>query len=337
MSETAADSPDVIDLQVLCLNGEGCTLKVRGSSLGWEVCQMISRKLPPKKGGKLTLQNHDAQLFFDQTLRQQGILGKAATLSCTYVPTNLYVAWHSTQEDISEVDFSIEGVTRIEGITVSCLHLLPRSIETLSFGHRFNLRLAETSLPNSLRSLTVDDAFDQSLEQVKLPHSLQSLKFGHWFNQSMQRVTLPSSLESLTFGHSFNQSMERVTLPSSLESLTFGHSFNQSMEEVPLPNNLQTLTFDHNFNWSLEQLMLPSSLKVLEFGAYFNQSLKRMTLPDNLRSLTFGHDFNQNMAWVSLPSSLQHFWLNVQPKPRSSGPAKQSSDTRIWPKFYPEP
>jgi hypothetical protein len=45
---------DVIDLQVLCLNGEGYALKVSGSCMGWEVCRMVSKELPPRKGGKLT-------------------------------------------------------------------------------------------------------------------------------------------------------------------------------------------------------------------------------------------------------------------------------------------
>ena len=84
---------DVVDLQVLCLNGEGCTLKVSGSSVGWEVRRMVSNELPPRKGGKLTLQNNNSQLVLNQTLRQQGIEGNTATLSCTYVPTD-YMQLH---------------------------------------------------------------------------------------------------------------------------------------------------------------------------------------------------------------------------------------------------
>ena len=83
---------DVIDLQVLCLNGEGYALKVSGSCMGWEVCRMVSKHLPPRKGRKITLHHGDWELLLNQTLRQQGIVGKAVTLSCTYIPMDLYAA-----------------------------------------------------------------------------------------------------------------------------------------------------------------------------------------------------------------------------------------------------
>ena len=110
---------DVIDLQVLCLNGEGYALKVSGSCMGWEVCRMVSKHLPPRKGGKITLHHGDWELLLNQTLQQQGVLGKPATLSCTYVPTDLYGAWRSIQDEafrILDTNFSLEGVTLIGGI-----------------------------------------------------------------------------------------------------------------------------------------------------------------------------------------------------------------------------
>jgi len=46
---------DAVDLQVLCLNGAGCRLECSALSMGWEVCRMVSKQLPPKKGGKLSI------------------------------------------------------------------------------------------------------------------------------------------------------------------------------------------------------------------------------------------------------------------------------------------
>eukprot|EP00435_Cladocopium_sp_Y103_P010459 s539_g2.t1 len=189
------------------------------------------------------------------------------------------------------------------------------TIQTLTFGHKFNQSLERVTLPSSLQTLTFGHKFIQSLERVTMPSSLQILTFGIGFNQSLEgvilpsRVILPSSLQTLTFGHKFNQSLERVTLPSSLQTLTFGHEFNQSLERVTLPSSLQTLTFGHKFNQSLERVTLPSSLQTLTFGHKFNQSLERVTLPSSLQTLTFGHKFSQSLERVILPSSLQTLTL----------------------------
>jgi len=82
-----------IDLHVQCLNGEGCILKLNASVLGREVYQMVSKKLGPKKAAKPALHHLDSLLMLCQTLEEQGIRGKTAILTCTYVPTDLYAAW----------------------------------------------------------------------------------------------------------------------------------------------------------------------------------------------------------------------------------------------------
>eukprot|EP00435_Cladocopium_sp_Y103_P050236 s19_g15.t1 len=312
---------DVIDIQVLCLNGEGCMLKLSPSHMGWEVYQMISKHLPPKKGAKPTLHHLDSQLVLHQTLQEQGIVGKVVTLSCTYVPTDLYAAWCTIQgSSLHGEHVALEGVVRIKGVTrAKCLQFLPQSLQHLTFGGRFNQSLEQVTLPSTLQSLTFGYRFNQSLEQVTLPSTLQSLTFGYRFNQSLEQVTLPSTLQSLTLSYRFNQSLEQVTLPSNLQSLTFGHDFNQSLEQsltfgyrfnqsleqVTLPSNLQSLTFGYRFNQSLEQVTLPSNLQSLTFGYRFNQSLEQVTLPSNLQSLTFGDPFNQSLEQVTLPSNLQ--------------------------------
>jgi hypothetical protein len=222
---------DSIDISVRCLNGEGCVLKLFGSCTGQEVYRMASKELPAKKGGKLTLHHIDSPLILHKALHEQGILGKAATLSCTYIPTDLHAAW-CTVEGLpdSEGEIALEGLTRIAGATTTeYLNYLPKSLEHLTFDRHFNQSLDRVTLPSSLQSLTFGSMFNLSLEQVTLPSSLQSLTFGSNFNHSLDRVTLPSSLKSLTFGSMFNQSLDEVTLPSSLQSLTFGSMFNQSL------------------------------------------------------------------------------------------------------------
>ena len=215
---------DLIDLFVQCLNGEGCMLTLSASCTGWEVYRMVSQQLPQKKGAQLTLHHLDLPLILHKELQAQGIMGKAATLSCTIVPTDLYAAWCTVQGlPVSQGELALAGVTRIQGSNLTkYLHHLPESLEHLTFGSEFNHSLEGVTLPSSLQSLTFGIAFNQSLEGVTLPSSLQSLTFGRAFNQSLEGVTLPSSLQSLTFGHRFNQSLEGVTLPSSLKGFSHG-------------------------------------------------------------------------------------------------------------------
>ena len=288
---------DFIDLSVQGVNGEGCKLKLSGSCTGWEVYRMVSKQFPRKRGAHLTLHYFDSPLILHKELQAQGIVVKAATLSCTYVPTDLYAAWCTVQGlPVSHRELALQGVTPIAGATTpEYLHHLPESLEHLTFGCAFDQSLKGVTLPNSLRTLTFGHSFDQSLDRVTLPSSLQTLTFGSLFNQSLDRVTLPSSLQTLTFGERFNRSLDRVILPSSLQTLTFGDSFDQSLEGVTLPSSLQTLTFGERFNRSLDRVILPSSLQTLTFGDSFDQSLEQVTLPGSRQTLTFGTWFNQSL------------------------------------------
>ena len=171
---------DLIDLDVVCLSGEGCVLRVSSSSLGREVRQMVSERLEPKKGARPELHHLAAPLVLHQTLQEQGIEG-AATLSCTYVTTDLYTAWSFLRGQgfsVSEGDAALEGVTHIAGVfSLECMHRLPRSLESLTLG-RFNQGLERVSLPSNLQSLTFGDTFNKSLEGVTFPRSLKSLILG---------------------------------------------------------------------------------------------------------------------------------------------------------------
>ena len=134
-----SSASDVIDIQVHFLNGEGCMLKLSPSHTGWEVYQMVSKHLPPKKGGKPTLYHLDSKLLLHQTLQKQGIVGNAVTLSCTLLPTDLYAAWRSVQgSSLPGAHDALEGVVRIKGVTsATCLQFLPKSLQHLTFGGCF--------------------------------------------------------------------------------------------------------------------------------------------------------------------------------------------------------
>ena len=211
----AADETDEVELQVLCLTGEGITFSVSRSMLGSDLRRLVSEKLPCKPGAKLVVLHVNGHLKLDENLAQQGMVGKSATLSCTYIPTNVYAAWLYVCGDATELlncerEFALEGVTHLEAATHGeYLHHLPRSLASITCGLYFN----------------------QSLERVTLPWSLKSLSFGNVFNQSLERVTLPWSLQSLSFGNAFNQSLERVTLPWSLQSLSFGMPLTKAWSE----------------------------------------------------------------------------------------------------------
>ena len=156
--EGAADETDEVDLQVLCMTGEGVRLNVLRSMLGYDLRRLVSEKFPCKPGAKLAVYHGNAKLALNQTLGEQGMVGTSATLSCTYIPTNVYTAWSYVRGlPICEEDFVLEGVTQLEGaVPGKYLHHLPRSLARLTFESNFN----------------------QSLEQVTLPSSLQSLSFG---------------------------------------------------------------------------------------------------------------------------------------------------------------
>ena len=61
--------------------------------------------------------------------------GQAATLSCTYVPTDFYAVWCTVKRlPVSLNEFALQGVTRIAGAnTIQYLHPLPESLEHLTF------------------------------------------------------------------------------------------------------------------------------------------------------------------------------------------------------------
>ena len=53
--KAAADEPDEVELQALCLTGEGVTLGASRSMLGSDLRRLVSEKLSCKPGAKLVM------------------------------------------------------------------------------------------------------------------------------------------------------------------------------------------------------------------------------------------------------------------------------------------
>ena len=128
----APSRPELVELQILCLTGQGFTLQVPPLQLGREVQEMVSQQLPWKTGAKIVLHHGESTLMLDQSLQEQGI-GKAATLSCTYIPTDVYAAWCFIKLNRPQDERSaLEGLTHLDALTndvFECLYNLPRAFE----------------------------------------------------------------------------------------------------------------------------------------------------------------------------------------------------------------
>ena len=174
MSDESTSADGLINLEVRCLTGEGLTLNVHYTTLGREVHRMVSEQLPCKRGAKLALHHMESRLSLCKTLHEQGIAG-AATLSCTWIPTNLYYGWCYLRGFKNVDETELQGLTKLEfDPHGEYLHKLPRTLEKLTFGSGFNQRMDQVTLPSGLQGLAFADGFNRSMDRVTLPSGLQA-------------------------------------------------------------------------------------------------------------------------------------------------------------------
>ena len=128
----AVDEADKIELQVLCLTGEGVTLTVSRSMLGYDLRRLVSKNLSCKAGAKLVVHSVNRKLTLDENLEDQGIVGKKAMMSCTYIPTDVYTAWrYASALPTCEREFALEGVTHLEDQrTESTYNISPAALQS---------------------------------------------------------------------------------------------------------------------------------------------------------------------------------------------------------------
>jgi hypothetical protein len=217
--------------------------------------------------------------------------------------TKLYLTNFNQRIEIGELPESLESLTfgaRFD--TYIHPNVLPNSLRELVFGESFNRVIMEGVLPMTLESLTLGASFNTYIAPKVLPDSLRTLVFGESFNSFISEGVLPVELESLTFGYMFNRYIDPGVLPACLRKLVFGYSFNRPIAKGVLPMKLESLTFDEYglFDSEIDQEAWPVSLTSLTFGTDFNKSTG--ILPDSLVRLQFGHSFNQQIQ--KLPNSL---------------------------------
>ena len=327
-SDAITGGEGLIELEVLSISGECMlTLNVSDSMLGRDFWNLILDEVPTRPGLQLVV-SHTSRLALNESLKQQGLGGQRAQVSATYVPVNLLAALRFAHGgSVEDEEFALNGITDMTGVSdeqqPALLHNLPKSLQSLTFGHEFDDGLHQVWLPAGLQTVTFGRDFNQSLDNVTWPAGLQSLTFGWGFDQILDNVTWPAGLQSLNLGHRFNQSLDNVTWPAGLQRLTFGYEFNQSLDNVTWPAGLQALTFDEKFDQSLDNVTWPAGLQSLTIGTNFNQRLDKVTWPAGLQSLTFGWGFNQSLDSVTCPASLHNLNLGHS--------FNQSLDNLTWP------
>ena len=74
-------------------------------------------------------------------MQEQGIVVKDATLSCKFLPTELYAAWCLVKHrgEGPDQEFALEGVTRLDNLAEGeHLYNLPKCLESLTLTASFN-------------------------------------------------------------------------------------------------------------------------------------------------------------------------------------------------------
>lgn len=316
-----AIKPQILDVEVLGLQGEGFHLSVPDLLTGAELLKMVRKRLPVKAGAGVALQCRLKTLSMQETLRAQAIGhgdDMESTLSYVYLPCKLRCAWSNLQ-----------GLTRHEALWIDQLHFLQGGPPRISFNPYMEVEVDSAELegltelegmatpkelPQTLRKLTFSEQFDSSLKEINFSDlsNLTFLALGANFNQSLDGLHFPASLETLIFGRAFNWSLKNAKLPENLETLIFGERYNQSLQGVQFPSSLDSLIFGFEYNQSLEGVKLPSGLQHLDFGYKYNQSLKMVQLPNDLKTLDLGYSFNQSIHQIQLPSSLERLSFGGQ-------------------------
>ena len=189
----------------------------------------------------------------------------------------------------------------------------PRGVIELRFGPLFQDGIERLTLPETLETLTFGFRFNRSLGpgRVRWPPRLRRLKLGATWNRLLSgaRTSWPPSLEVLEFGTGFDKPLQggggdgdrdRVGLPPGLRAVDLGGVFNQALAGVEWPPGLQELTLSEFFNQPLEfrdggkgGVSFPAGLRRIVFGGQFNQEVSSTAWPGGLQFLAFGDKFNR--------------------------------------------
>ena len=272
----------------------------------------------------LTLQNNNSQLVLNQTLRQQGIEGNTATLSCdscTYVPTDYIIRGKCP---ISETLRHSCPISReaLKAVWTHGTSHVPRNPETSPWtcdstkqSAKFDIRWQFRPKPFTSHSAKYSPEFDIWLPFHPKPWTSDSAKQSSeidiwwefqpkpWASDSAKQssgLDIWSEFQPRPWGRLkwLYQAACRIWHLAKISTNALNEWLCQQSSEFGFWQEFQPKP------WT-ERVTLPSNLQTLAFGQNFNQRLKRVTLPSNLECLTFGRDFNQKLDQVMLPSNLQ--------------------------------
>jgi len=222
------------------------------------------------------------RIIHRDTLKRQGVQN-ATTLNYVCTVPNFQYTWKLLMGDLR--DRSLAPVDALEGMRSLSLESQQLGLEDMelpcSLEHLTLPSVCNFNLPRNLQTLTFGDRFNEV--GVDLPDTLQKLTFGEDFNQSLRYWSLPQNLVILTFGCNFNQSLKHVRLPQKLQVLTFGNQFNQSSDGVCFLHGLLTLTFGDSFDQKLEGVDFPDALEQLTLGRDFDQAIEAVNWPNQLK------------------------------------------------------
>ena len=173
---------------------------------------------------------------------------------------------------------------------------LPNTVKMIVFHGNFNAVYDPTYVhtgelvPNSVESISFGERFNDTIKGL-IPNSVTSINFGYYFNRPIKDA-IHNLVKYIVFGNNFDQPIDDA-ISESIECLEFGFSFNQPLKKK-LPKSLKYLIFGGLFNQSIEGI-LPESLEYLVLGRSFCQKID-LAILKNIKSLAVGIAFGKFIA-----------------------------------------
>ena len=205
----------MIDLHIVCLNGEGCKPSLHPSTLGQEVrITFQQRKGPDLHSTTLLHRWCSAKVCKSRAL--QGLRDPFCDLcSNRSVCCMVLRPWKSGTGGRARI-----GGSDTNGRDNPRWVLAPPQLKLRTC---FQPEPGRSHLSKLLAKLDLRTSFQSEPGKESPCHRSSKLDLRTWFHQSLEGVIFPRRLTHLTVGMMLKQSLEGLTLPSSLQGLIFGH------------------------------------------------------------------------------------------------------------------
>lgn len=205
---------------------------------------------------------------------------------------------------------------------------IPESVKTIIFegvfdtnqlyGSGFNQPIVEDTLPKKLEVLCMGARFDHILMKGVFPNTLRELELSFSFQQQLLNGVLPESLEKLCIQSNYQHSLKGV-LPKNLKILIFkGNIMSRMFESREIPEGIEQLKIHLHQAYPQEIPfdLIPKSVKILDLAnvnrmywraGFFPEGIERLRLSDRVRHGNPIFNFRMNI----LPSTLKDLYLKV--------------------------